>query len=285
MEDYQEIENDELMPGMRIRLKHGAVATLTDVRLFFEPPDPPVRQPDGRILSRVVGTIRHFGLLTVDVTWSGFTATSSSDHPYYSISRGGYVPAQELQVGEFLLNDKDEVVSMQAVGKTKLGMTDLHNVEVEHFHNYYVGQPGGHAVLVHNSAAPGACINTPESVAKQLSEYPVPKGGISIEALQAQLPIINAERAKIGARPITIRKEALANPSEWYYDLKNLIARKRPAPRSICQQRASLVKFRASQQAFLWRPQRVGSPSKPLRADPKFCLSMWKPVKWSCSEC
>ena len=51
---------------------------------------------------------------------------------------------------------------VEAVSKAKLGLTDLYNVEVEHFHNYYVGPSAGHAVLVHNGAAgAGGCINTP----------------------------------------------------------------------------------------------------------------------------
>jgi hypothetical protein len=147
-----EIVNDELKPGMQIVLQDGAVATVLDVKLLYEPPDAPVRRSDGLYASRVVGTIRHVGPLTVEVTWPGFTATSSPNHPYYSVTRQGYVPADELQVGEFLLNDENQVVPVQAVGKTKLEMTDLYNVEVEHFHNYYVGKPGGGAVLVHNGA-------------------------------------------------------------------------------------------------------------------------------------
>lgn len=157
----EEILNDDLEPGMRILLKDGAVATITHVKLFYDPPDPPEQREDGRVLSRVVGTIKHRGFATVDVTWPGFTATSSPDHPYYSVSREGYVEAQELKVGELLRTDDNLLAPVLSVSKPKFGMVDLYNVEVEHYHNYYVGQPGGSAVLVHNSATPGNYINTP----------------------------------------------------------------------------------------------------------------------------
>jgi hypothetical protein len=157
----EEILNDHLKPGMRIRLKDGAVATISHVELYYEPPDPPQRGEDDRVLSRVVGTIKHKGFSTVDVSWPGYKATSSPDHPYYSVSRGGYVGAQELKVGEFLRTDDNLLTPVLAVSKPKFEMVDLYNVEIEHYHNYYVGQPGGSAVLVHNSATPGNYINTP----------------------------------------------------------------------------------------------------------------------------
>jgi hypothetical protein len=230
LEDYQEIENDGLTPGMRIRLGDGAIGTVTDVQLSYEPPAPPVRQPDGRVISRVVGKIKHRGFSTVDVTWPGYTATSSPNHPYYSFSRNGYVPAQELAVGEFLLNDKNQVVPVEAVSKTKFGLIELYNVEVEHFHNYYVGESYGRAVLVHNSANPTACINTPVQVAKEVGEFPIPQGGVSIEARTAALPEINATRAARGQKPVSIPERVAKNPSEWYYDPATASYAKRPAP-------------------------------------------------------
>jgi hypothetical protein len=173
----EEILNDDLKPGMRICLKDGAVATISHVELYYEPPDPPERGEDGRVLSRVVGTIKHKGFATVDVCWPGYKATSSPDHPYYSVSRGGYVGAQELRVGEFLRTDDNLLTPVLSVSKPQFGMLDLYNVEVEHYHNYYVGEPGGSAVLVHNSATPGNYINTPaEGTAKRLRQIPKEDG-------------------------------------------------------------------------------------------------------------
>lgn len=214
---------------MRIRLKDGTVATLNEVRLLYEPPKPPVLRSDGRWVSRVVGTIRHDGPMTIAVTWPGFTARSSPDHPYFSVSRLDYVPAQELKVGEFLLNDQNEVVPVQAVSPVKFGMTELFNLEVEHFHNYYVGQPGGSAVLVHNSTK-GPYINTPAEVVKKAGEYPIPENGMSIEARILQLVEINARRAVQKKPALEILAQAKENPSEWYYNTKSASYARRPAP-------------------------------------------------------
>lgn len=87
--------------------------------------------------------------------------------PDYSVSRQGYVPAEELQVGEYLLNDEDQAVPVQGVSPPRAGLVDLYNLEVEHFHNYYVGPDRGKAVLVHNGATgPGGYItNTPAEAA------------------------------------------------------------------------------------------------------------------------
>jgi hypothetical protein len=162
--DDEPILVENLKAGDRVLLKEGQIATITDVRLYYEPPDPPAHYENGRVLSRVIGTIKHKGPAVVDVTWPGYTGTSSPGHPYYSVSRRCYVPAQELQVGEFLRTDDNLVTPVLAVSEPRYGLIDLYNFEVEHYHNYYVGKESGSAVLVHNGAAgPGGYItNTPE---------------------------------------------------------------------------------------------------------------------------
>jgi hypothetical protein len=151
-----------------VRLKEGQVGTITAVQLYYEPPEPAVHQQDGRVFSRVIGTIKHKGPVVLDVSWPGSTATSSPEHPYYSVSRHRYVPARELQVGEFLRTDADLLAPVLRVSEPRSGLIDLYNLEVEHYHNYYVGEGRGSAVLVHNGAAgPGGYIsNTPEEAPK-----------------------------------------------------------------------------------------------------------------------
>ncbi len=168
--DGSEVENDTIQPGMRLLLKDGAVASVKAVRLSYEPPDPPLTLDNGQKLSRVVGTIKHKGFSTVDVTWAGGRATSSPDHPYYSVTRRGYVHARELKVGEWLQGDDGLIVPVQGVSKPAFGLVDLFNIEVERYHNYYVGGTGGRAVLVHNSASPDY-INTPASRSKAKDGY------------------------------------------------------------------------------------------------------------------
>ena len=97
--------------------------------------------------------------------WPGYTATSSPEHPYFSVSRQAYVPANQLQVGELLRTDDNLVTPVQDVSEPRYGMIDLYNVEVESCHNYYVGSGEGNSVLVHNGAGgAGGYINTPKEV-------------------------------------------------------------------------------------------------------------------------
>lgn len=159
--DGREIVNDDLQPGMLVRLKDGNIGTITSVEQYFEPPRPPVQIRPGFSISRVIGTIKHKGLTTTDVSWVDNTVTASSDHKFYSFSRGQFVPAEGLRVGEFLDGDDGTPVPVTGVGATKLGLVDLYNLEVEHYHNYFVGS--GPSVLVHNGATGGGgYINTPD---------------------------------------------------------------------------------------------------------------------------
>jgi hypothetical protein len=163
------LENDDpivverLKAGDRVVLRDNQIATITNVRLYYEPPDPPTVGENGRVLSRVIGTIKHKGPTVIDVQWAGYTATNSPEHPYYSVSRHRYVPANQLQLGELLRTDDNLVTPVLSVTQPRHGMIDLYNIEVEHFHNYYVGSGQGNAVLVHNGASgAGGYINTPK---------------------------------------------------------------------------------------------------------------------------
>jgi hypothetical protein len=211
--DGRLILNEHLKPGMRVILRDGAVATITAVKLSYDHPEPPVDVGNGLVLSRVVGTIKHRGPATVDVSWPGYQATSSPDHLYYSVSRRGYVPAQELQVGEFLRTDVNTVAPVQAVSRPRYEMLDLYNVEVEHFHNYHVGQPGGNAVLVHNGT----------EYIQTLKKYDLVdelKGGRTLLVGEGNLSfgLSLARKGRIDARNLvvtTYEAEAALSPAAW----------------------------------------------------------------------
>jgi hypothetical protein len=180
LEDEDAIRVEDLKAGHRVILKDGQVATITDVQLYYEPPDPPTVADNGRVLSRVIGTIKHKGPAVIDVKWAGYTATSSPEHPYYSVSRQAYVPANELRVGELLRTDDNLVTPVLSVSQSRLGLVDLYNAEVEHFHNYFVGSGPGDSVLVHNGAGgAGGYINTPKDAFKvgKHGDMPSPRPG------------------------------------------------------------------------------------------------------------
>jgi hypothetical protein len=169
LENGDSVISDDLQPGMRIVLSDGVIGKVTAIRLYFEPPPPPTRLDNGRVLSRVIGTCKHRGDTVVDVTWPEYKATSTPEHPYYSVTRGMYVQAQELQVGEYLRTDDNLVTPVLDVSKPRHEELDLYSIEVEHFHNYFVGRSKGGAVLVHNGVET-PCINLPAKGGKVLSQ-------------------------------------------------------------------------------------------------------------------
>ena len=158
--DGREIVNDDLEPGMQMVLRDGVIGTISEVVRYYEPPDPPLQVKPGCYFARVTGTIKHRGVETINVSWPESTVTCTPGHKFYSVTRGGYVTAAELQLGEILLGDDGQELPVTSVGERKLGLIDLYNFEVEHFHNYHVGEDP--SVLVHNGATgEGGYINTP----------------------------------------------------------------------------------------------------------------------------
>ena len=157
---------DDLKPNMRLRSKHGMVINVVGVQCLYEPPEPPSTDENGRTLSRVIGTVKHKANTVMDLTWSYCTTTSTPDHRYYSVSRQAYVPASDLRPGELLRTDTGAVTPVQAVGPKRFGLIEVYNLEIEHFHNYYVG--AGESVLVHN----GTCVTQPmdAELAEELPE-------------------------------------------------------------------------------------------------------------------
>jgi hypothetical protein len=170
LENNDPILVEELRVGDRVILQDGQIATITAVHVYFEPPDPPSIGEDGRILSRVIGTVRHIGHVVIDVKWPGYTATNSPEHLYYSVTRQKYIPANQLEVGEFLRTDDNLVTPVQQVSEPRFGLIDLYNIEVEHFHNYYVGAGDGKSVLVHNGVPGAGCnINIPRTPSRTIT--------------------------------------------------------------------------------------------------------------------
>lgn len=152
------ILNDDLKPGMRLQLRGGRPAFVTGVELIYEPPDPSKSAGNGLSLGRIIGTVKHRGNVVMDVSWPGYTATCTPDHRYYSVTREMYVPALALRAGELLRTPDGKTVPVLAVSPPRRGLVDLYNLEVESFHNYFVGGSAGASVLVHNGLN---CIDTP----------------------------------------------------------------------------------------------------------------------------
>ena len=108
----------------------------------------------GVTLNRVVRTFeRHSDeLVDVDVILEGeqhsLRLTGTLQHPFYSLDRADYVGMGDLRVGERLLTVEGRHARVSA-RTIRPDSTTVFNFEVEHTHNYFVGD--GVGVLVHNS--------------------------------------------------------------------------------------------------------------------------------------
>jgi hypothetical protein len=220
LESGNVVRAEWLQPGARFRMEDGAWGTVTAVERpkVWGPPNP-VPDKDGNYVRRVLGTIKHKGIETIDVSWPGNTVTGSPDHKFYSVSRGGYVPASELQVGEILRTKDDRFVPVTSVGERKLGLIDLYNIEVEHFHNYYVGAGEGKSVLVHNGVPGAGCnINIPRDATCTITKI----GDLTKQEAAALARVWRAEQP-LSTLPLRLREQlagiysqvARANPAGY----------------------------------------------------------------------
>ncbi|WP_165069916.1 polymorphic toxin-type HINT domain-containing protein [Paludisphaera rhizosphaerae] len=147
---------ERLEPGMRMRLEDGHIATITNVD---EPRtwDPPSRTPDsdGRYARRVLGKIKRTGFVVLDLAVGGQTITTTPGHPFWSVDRGDWIAAGALRIGERLRAGDGATVTVEGKSSLRYGLVELHNIEVEEFHTYFVGRERG-GVLVHNGLG-GEC--------------------------------------------------------------------------------------------------------------------------------
>ncbi|HEU4409119.1 MAG TPA: polymorphic toxin-type HINT domain-containing protein [Polyangiaceae bacterium] len=111
----------------------------------------------GLRVNRVTRTYRRHGPTLVDLTvrygdGREGVLTGTPEHPFYVPARGGYVPMGELAPG-VALQTTDGAEATVAARSERPADVEVHNLEVEHAHNYFVSPPGsgGPGVLVHNA--------------------------------------------------------------------------------------------------------------------------------------
>jgi hypothetical protein len=170
-----------LVPGMKFRMEDGIYGTITAV----EAPrvwEPPPRAPDqnGNFPRRALGTVKHKGIMVIDVTFGGQTVTTTPDHLLWSASRDAWVPVGSMKRGEMLRNAEGVITAVDSISSPRHGFIELHNLEVEEFHNYFVGTREHGSALVHNGQ--GDCIKKPLQM--DTLGNPIPHGFKNVEGYQ-----------------------------------------------------------------------------------------------------
>jgi hypothetical protein len=112
----------------------------------------------GVTLNRVVRTFERQSDELVDVDMimereqNSLRLTGTPQHPFYSLDRADYIGMGDLRVGEQLLTVEGRHATV-AARTIRPESATVFNFEVEHAHNYFVGDlhGGDDGVLVHNS--------------------------------------------------------------------------------------------------------------------------------------
>ena len=95
----------------------------------------------GRVLKTMKRTSDHL----LRITYGGDQILeTTTNHPFFSISKARYVPAGELTLGEELLHFTGETIKIEKL-KMRFGSFPVYNLDAEGNHNYFAG-----GVLVHN---------------------------------------------------------------------------------------------------------------------------------------
>jgi hypothetical protein len=140
----------DLFRGMQVLMADGTVGTITEnPERRYEIPIPPLPHDDGLWGSRVIGQVKHTAYEVVEFRWAGQMVRVTPGHPVWSVSRRGWVGAHELLPGELIRVAENSVAPVEGPGRLQTDRFVVYGIEVEYFHNYFVGKPPD-AMLVHN---------------------------------------------------------------------------------------------------------------------------------------
>jgi hypothetical protein len=150
LENGETVSVLELKCGMQLRMGDGSIGTvIADPEFRTEHPLPPLPSGDGLWSSRVVGQVKHTTYEIVHFRWAGQVARVTPGHVVWSEDRQWWIRACELEPGELIRVAGNVVAPVEDPGRVKTGPVEVYGVEVEYFHNYFVGT-GPDAMLVHN---------------------------------------------------------------------------------------------------------------------------------------
>lgn len=145
----------------------------------------------------------------VEVTVDGEIITSTDTHPYF-VHGKGWIRADELEVGDILIDvNGDEVIVQATRSYTSEEPVTVYNFEVEDNHTYFVGQQ---QVLVHNK-----CTDTAKKNGHMLGT-----NGTQVSSKttwkNGKTERIDVENPAPGKRPGQIHYHD-SNNNKYYYDV------------------------------------------------------------------
>jgi hypothetical protein len=199
----------ELACGMRLRMGDNSIGMVTaDPEFRTEHPIPPLPSEDGLWSSRVVGQVKHTAYEVIQFRWAGQQVEVTLGHVVWSEDRHWWIRAHELLAGEMVRVAGNVVAPVERPGRVKTGPVAVYGIEVEYFHNYFVGR-GPDAMLVHNMECAVRPADAPEhtplfkwetlrEVGPQTLKYAEPIPGKVFEVELASGQKVNVFRADDG---------------------------------------------------------------------------------------
>lgn len=116
---------------------------------------------EGRVMAQsIVRVFRHDVIAIADLhieTSSGDLQTlrATPEHPFWVPAQRQWIGVAQLAIGEEVLLIDGQLARVKVVDVVQLDQpVTVYNFEVEHLNTYFVQQPGGVGVLVHNTCTP-----------------------------------------------------------------------------------------------------------------------------------
>jgi len=131
----------------------GTIKPIEDVRLgdLVWAADPETGEAGPRSVSRLI--TGHGDKTLIDVEIDGGTVTATDHHPFWVDSNGEWVDAEDLQPGDYLLDDNGVTLLVDDITICQVTDQTVHNLTIDDLHTYFVAV-GDQEVLVHNTTCP-----------------------------------------------------------------------------------------------------------------------------------
>ena len=141
------LEASGVQVGATIEVDLPELNTRGAVKVLSIEPSPVIQSGSGSV---VTGRFRHLAHELLDVYVEGMNVPigCTERHPFWSVTRRGFVEARSLVVGERLLTRTGETAAVLSVN-FRDGAERVYNLEVLGPHAYRVSEPG---LLVHNAS-------------------------------------------------------------------------------------------------------------------------------------
>lgn len=161
---------NSFVPGTSVLMANRTAKPIEDVQLgdLVWAADPETGEEGPREVTRLI--TGHGDKTLVDIEIDGDTVTATDHHPIWVNNAGEWVDAEDLQVGDYLLDDNGVTLLVNHIDIRHVTDQTVHNLTVDDIHTFYV-LAGDDPVLTHNDNCPNPHRNAPGSLVDDLVDF------------------------------------------------------------------------------------------------------------------